>query len=130
MIVVDTSALIAILDAEPDARVYAAAISEADRPLLSAASLVETSIVMLNRYGPRSSRLVDGLIEETGLQIESVTAQQAVLAREAYAIYGKGQKSAGLSFGDCFSYALAKATGFPLLFKGEDFKKTDVVPAL
>ena len=130
MIVVDTSALIAILDDEDDARIYAAAISEADPPLLSAASLVETSIVMLNRHGPRSSRLVDGLIEEAGLKIENVTAQHAVLAREAYAIYGKGQKSAGLNFGDCFSYALAKATGLPLLFKGEDFKKTDVVPAL
>jgi ribonuclease VapC len=130
VIVVDTSALIAILDDEGDARIYAVAIAEADRPLVSVASLVETSIVMLNRHGPRSSRLVDGLVEDAGLQIENVTAQHAVLAREAYAIYGKGQKSAGLNFGDCFSYALAKATGLPLLFKGEDFKKTDIVPAL
>ena len=130
MIVVDTSALMAILNREADASLYAAAISDADRPLLSAASFVETSIVMLNRHGPKSSRLVDALIHESGIQIENVTTQHALLAREAYAIYGKGQRSAGLNFGDCFSYALAKATGFPLLFKGEDFKKTDVVPAL
>ena len=130
MIVIDTSALIAILDDERDARIYAVAISDSDRPLLSAASLVETSIVMLKRHGPSSSRLVDGLIEEAGLQIENVTAQHALLAREAYRTYGKGQGSAGLNVGDCFSYVLAKAAGLPLLFKGEDFKKTDIDPAL
>jgi ribonuclease VapC len=130
MIVVDTSALIAILDEELDAAAYAAAIAEADPPLISAASLVETGIVMFNRHGPKAARMVDRLIEEAGFQVESVTAQHARLAREAYAAYGKGQNPAGLNFGDCFSYALAKATGLPLLFKGHDFSGTDVPSVL
>jgi ribonuclease VapC len=68
------------------------------------------------------------LIKEAGFQVESFTAQQAELAREAYARYGKGRQTAGLNYGDCFSYALAKATGLPLLFKGQDFSKTDILP--
>lgn len=130
MIVVDTSALIAILDEEPDAAAYAGAIAEADPPLISAASLVEAGIVMFNRHGPKATPMVDRLIEEAGFHVESVTAQHARLAREAYAAYGKGQKSAGLNFGDCFSYALAKATGLPLLFKGRDFSGTDIPAVL
>jgi ribonuclease VapC len=84
--------------------------------------------VMLNRHGARAARMVDRLIQEAGFQVESFTAQHAELAREAYAHYGKGQQSAGLNYGDCFSYALAKATGLPLLFKGQDFSKTDIMP--
>lgn len=129
MIVVDASALIAILDREPDAALYAEAIAEADTPLISTATLLEVNIVMLNRHGARAARMVDKLIQEAGFQIESFTAQQAELAREAYVRYGKGQKKAGLNYGDCFSYALAKATGLPLLFKGEDFSNTDLTPA-
>jgi ribonuclease VapC len=128
MIVVDASALIAILDKEPDAALYAEAIAEADPPLISAATLLEVSIVMLNRHGARAARMVDRLVQEAGFQVESFTVQQAELAREAYARYGKGQRSAGLNYGDCFSYALAKATELPLLFKGQDFSKTDIVP--
>ncbi|HXV84411.1 MAG TPA: type II toxin-antitoxin system VapC family toxin [Candidatus Binatia bacterium] len=128
MIVVDASALIAILDKEPDAALYAEAIAEADSPLISAATLLEVNIVMLNRHGIKAARMVDRLIKEAGFQVESFTAQQAELAREAYARYGKGQKSAGLNYGDCFSCALAKATGLPLLFKGQDFSKTDIMP--
>ena len=130
MIVVDTSALIAILDREPDAALYAEAIAEADAPLISAATLLELHIVMLNRHGGRAGQLVDRLIQDAGFQIEHFTAQHLELAREAYARYGKGRNSAGLNYGDCFSYALAKATGLPLLFKGEDFSKTDLVAAL
>jgi ribonuclease VapC len=130
MIVVDTSALIAILDKEPDAALYAEAIAEADSPLISAATLLELHIVMLNRHGGRAGQLVDRLIQDAGFQIEHFTAQHLELAREAYARYGKGRNSAGLNYGDCFSYALAKATGLPLLFKGEDFSKTDLVAAL
>src|SRR5438045_6068039 len=116
MIVVDASALIAILDEEDDAARYAEAIAESDGPLISAATLVETGIVMLNRHGSKGARKLNTLIQEAGCQVESVTAQQAQLAIEAYASYGKGQKSkAGLNYGDCFSYALAKATGLPLL---------------
>ena len=127
MIVVDTSALIAILDKESDAALYAEAIADADAPLISSATLLEVNIVMLNRHGARAARMVDRLIQEAGFQVESFTVQHAELAREAYARYGKGRQTAGLNFGDCFSYALAKATGLPLLFKGQDFSKTDVV---
>jgi len=130
MIVVDTSALIAILDREPDAALYAEAIAEADSPLISAATLLELHIVMLNRHGGRAGQLVDRLIQDAGFQIEHFTAQHLELARQAYARYGKGRNSAGLNYGDCFSYALAKGTGLPLLFKGSDFSKTDLVAAL
>ena len=130
MIVVDASALVAILDEEGDATRYAEAIAEADQPLISAATLVETGIVMLNRHGAKGVRKVNALIQEAGFQVENVTPQHAQLALEAYASYGKGQKSAGLNYGDCFSYALAKATGLPLLFKGRDFSGTDIQSAL
>lgn len=129
MIVVDTSALIAILDKEPDAALYAEAIAEADPPLISAATLLELNIVMINRHGVKAARMVDRLIQEARFQVESFTVQHAELAREAYARYGKGQQTAALNYGDCFSYALAKATGLPLLFKGQDFSKTDIIPA-
>ncbi len=131
MIVVDASALIAILDEEDDRARYAEAIADADPPLISAATFVETGIVMLNRYGPRGLRKFHALIEEAGCQVEPVTVQHAHLAIEAYAIFGKGQNSkAALNYGDCFSYALAKAAGLPLLFKGNDFAGTDIPPAL
>ena len=123
MIVVDASALIAILDKEPDAPLYAEAIAEADPPIISAATLLEVNIVMLNRHGVKAVRMVDRLIKEAGFQVESFTAQQAELARAAYARYGKGRQTAGLNYGDCFSYALAKATGLPLLFKGKTSQK-------
>ena len=129
MIVVDTSALIAILDKEPDAALYAEAIAEADPPLISAATLLELNIVMINRHGVKAARMVDRLIQEARFQVESFTVQHAELAREAYARYGKGQQTAALNYRDCFSYALAKATGLPLLFKGRDFSKTDIIPA-
>jgi ribonuclease VapC len=131
MMVVDTSALLAILEEEPDAAVYAEAIADADPPLISAASLVEAGIVLLNRHGPRGLRKMNGLIQEGGFQVESVTAPQAYQALEAYAAYGKGRRSkAGLNYGDCFSYALAKLTGAPLLFKGSDFRETDLASAV
>jgi ribonuclease VapC len=130
MIVVDTSALIAILDKEPDAVRYAEAIAEADTPLISAATLLELHIVLLNRHGARAAQIVERLIQDAAFQIENFTAQHVELAREAYARFGKGRNTAGLNYGDCFSYALAKATGLPLLFKGRDFSKTDLVAVL
>ena len=130
MIVVDTSALIAILDKEPDAARYAEAIAEADTPLISAATLLELHIVILNRHGASAAQIVDRLIQDAAFQIENFTAQHFELAREAYARYGKGKNVAGLNYGDCFSYALAKATGLPLLFKGQDFSKTDLLAVL
>jgi ribonuclease VapC len=126
MIVVDSSALIAILDNEQDAAMYAEALAEADVALISAATLLETAIVMLNRHGERSARILDELVRDAGMEVESVTVQQVDLAREAYVVHGKGRGAAGLNFGDCFSYALAKATGAPLLFKGDDFSQTDI----
>lgn len=131
MIVVDTSVLIAILTAEADASRYAEAIADADPPLISAATVVETGIVMLHRYGLKGARKALALIQEAGFQVESVTPLHAQLALDAYASYGKGGKNAaGLNYGDCFSYALAKATDLPLLFKGRDFSGTDIRSAL
>ena len=99
--------------------------SDATR-LISAATVVEATLVIESRYGPAGGRELDFLIAKAGLSIESVTAEQAEVAREAWRRYGKGRHSAGLNFGDCFSYALAKVTGEALLFKGEDFTKTDI----
>jgi ribonuclease VapC len=130
VIVVDASALMAILESEEDARTYAEAILDAGTPLISAATLLETGIVMLNRHGEKATRKVDDLVQRAGFQVESVTPHQVRLARDAYAAYGKGRSAAGLNFGDCFSYALAKATDFPLLFKGRDFAATDIQSAL
>jgi ribonuclease VapC len=131
MIVVDSSALLAILEEEDDAAVYAKAIAEADPPLISLASVVEVGTVMLSRHGPRALSRLNHLIQEAGFRVESVTAQHINAALEAYAAYGKGQKGkAGLNYGDCFSYALAKVTGLPLLFKGKDFSETDIPSAL
>ena len=130
MIVVDTSALIAILDKEADAALYAEAIAEADTPLISAATLLELHIVMFNRHGARAAQIVDRLVQDAAFQVESFTAQHVELAREAYARYGKGENVAGLNYRDCFSYALAKATGLPLLFKGQDLSKTDLLAVL
>ena len=110
---------------------YAKAIAEADPPLIPTASVVELGILMLNRHGSRALGRVSRLIQEEGVRVETVTAQHAQQALEAYAAYGKGQKSkAGLNYGDCFSYALAKVTGLPLLFKGLDFSETDIPAAL
>ncbi len=130
MIVVDTSALIAILEDEEDAAVYAEAISEADPPLILAASFVEAGIVALNRHGPKALRMLDEIMREASVKIETVTARHAHIALEAYAAYGKGHNPAGLNFGDCFSYALAHAADLPLLFKGNDFAKTDIEAAV
>jgi ribonuclease VapC len=130
VIVVDASALMAILESEEDARTYAEAILDAGTPLISAATPLETGIVMLNRHGEKATRKVDDLVQRAGFQVESVTPHQVRLARDAYAAYGKGRSAAGLNFGDCFSYALAKATDFPLLFKGRDFAATDIQSAL
>ncbi len=128
--IVDTSALIAILAREPGFEILDDAITRAPSCRLSAAGFVETSIVLESRGGADARRFLESLLRRAGLSIEPVTAEQALLAREGYSDYGKGRHPAGLNFGDCFSYALAKATGEPLLFKGDDFRKTDVIPAI
>jgi ribonuclease VapC len=95
--------------------------------LISAASVVEAGIVAEARVGVLGGDRLDKIIVELGLEIEPVTADQARIARSGYRSFGKGNHPAGLNFGDCFAYALAKAAGLPLLFKGDDFAKTDVL---
>ena len=127
--VIDSSALLAILQDEPERRAMIEAIEGADRRCLSVVNLVEASIVLETRRGPDAARLLDTLVERAGIEVVGVDLEQGALARRAFARYGKGRHSAGLNFGDCFAYALAQALGDSLLFKGNDFNKTDVAPA-
>lgn len=130
-LVVDTSALIALLRAEPDARRYADAIADASSRHLSAANYVEAAVVIDASRDPIASRRFDDLMREAAFAIEPVTEEQAKIARDAYRDFGKGSgHPAQLNFGDCFAYALSRATGRKLLFKGQDFAHTDIVPAL
>jgi ribonuclease VapC len=128
--IVDSSAILAILFAEPDAAVFAKAMSEADACKISAATFVEVAVVVEAHTQDRGSRQLDAFLRRAGFVIEPVTEEQAHLARQAYSDFGKGRHPAGLNFGDCFSYALAKASGEALLFKGGDFSKTDIESAL
>jgi ribonuclease VapC len=129
--IVDTSALIAILRDEPEAAACAEAIEAAPHCRISAANFVEAAIVIDGSRDPVGSRRFDDLVKEAKLVIEAVTEMQARIAREAYRDFGRGSgHPARLNFGDCFAYALARATGEPLLFKGDDFSHTDIVPAL
>lgn len=129
--IVDTSALIAILRDEPEAPACARAIEAASRRRVSAANFVEAAIVIDGSRDPVASRRFDDLLREAQAEIEPVTEAQARIAREAYRDFGRGSgHPARLNFGDCFAYALARTTGEPLLFKGDDFTHTDVIPAL
>ncbi len=128
--VVDTSALLAILLDEADAAVYAAALRAASPRLLSAVTRVELSFVIEGRKGERGRVELERFLAVLGGDIISVSPQHAMLAIEAFRIYGKGRHPAALNIGDCFSYALARATGYPLLFKGNDFTRTDLSSAL
>jgi ribonuclease VapC len=130
-VILDTSAIIAILHAESEAQACAQAIESAGVRRLSAASYVEVGAVIDRAGDAIASRRVDELLTIADVAIEAVTAGQARIAREAYRDFGKGSgHPAGLNFGDCLSYALAKATGEPLLFKDEDFRRTDIAAAL
>jgi ribonuclease VapC len=126
--VIDTSALLAILLDEPERRSFNEAIEAADSRRMSVATLVEISIVIESRYGAEGLRDLDQLIERAGIELVAVDLEQAKLARGAFSRFGKGRHAAGLNYGDCFAYALAKMLGEPLLFKGEDFSRTDVPP--
>jgi ribonuclease VapC len=128
--IVDTSALVAILLGEHDAATFEEAIAAAPIRLISAVSRVELSIVMEGRKGEAARRDVERLIAVGGFEIVPVTPQQALLAIEAFRTFGKGRHPAGLNIGDCFSYALARATGHKLLFKGQDFARTDIPSAM
>jgi ribonuclease VapC len=129
--IVDASAVIAILRDEPEARACAEAITAARRRRISAVNYVEAAIVIDGSRDPIASRKFDDFHRAAQLTIEPVTEEQARIAREAYRDFGKGAgHRAGLNFGDCFAYALAKLTGEPLLFKGDDFAHTDLTPLL
>jgi len=129
-VILDTSAVLAIVLGEPGFEVYVGAISAAPICRISAASFVEASIVAESRIGDQGLRQCDSLFRTARVSVEPVTEEQALLARQGYSDYGKGRHPAGLNFGDCFAYALAKSTGEPLLFKGDDFRQTDIQPAL
>lgn len=124
--VLDSSAILAILLNEPEIEVFSSAIERDPVCLLSAASFVESAIVVESRYGESGGRELDTLIETAGIDIVPVDARQAEMARHAFRTFGKGRHAACLNFGDCFSYALSRVSGEPLLFKGNDFTKTDI----
>lgn len=128
--ILDTSALAAILFGEPEAARYTQLIHDTDRCLISATNFVELAIVIEGQIGPDAGRQCDVFFRRAGILIEPVTVEQAHLARQAFLDFGKGRHAAGLNFGDCFAYALAKVTGEPLLFKGQDFSKTDIKAAV
>jgi ribonuclease VapC len=128
-VIVDTSAIIAILFADDDAAIYAEAITRADSCRMSAATFAETAIVVEALTKDNGGRQLDAFMRRAAIGIESVTEEQAHMARQAFLDFGKGRHRAGLNYGDCFSYALAKATREPLLFKGRDFAQTDLIAA-
>jgi len=129
--VIDSSALIALLLAEPETAEFVAAIAAASNRLAGAPSYLETAIVISARSGPEAQEKLDRLLADLSVTIVPFTRDQAVLAIAAYQRYGKGGgHPAGLNFGDCFTYALAKVTGEPVLFKGNDFSQTDLETAI
>jgi ribonuclease VapC len=128
--VIDTSALVAILCNEADASLFEAALERDSTRLISAATLLESSIVIEARFGEAGGRELDLLLHKAQIEIEPFDQDQTEIAREAYRTYGKGRHPAGLNFGDCFSYALSVVRGEPLLYKGDDFSKTDIKNAL
>jgi ribonuclease VapC len=127
--VIDSSAVQAILQNEPERHAFNEAIAAAEQCSLSFPSLVELSIVMEARFGADGQGDLDLFLNTALIDIISLDREQAELAREAFSRYGKGRHRAGLNFGDCFSYALAKWLAEPLLFKGDDFCHTDIEPA-
>jgi len=129
--IIDTSAIIAILRDEPEAMSFARAIADATDRRVSAVNFVESAVVIDASRDPIATRRFDDFITEANILIEPVTKFQAQIARDAYRDFGKGSgHPAKLNFGDCFSYALAKVSGEALLFKGDDFVHTDIAPVL
>lgn len=128
--VVDTFAFVAILLEEDDADVFLAKLLETDEVRVSAATVVELYLVAIGRGGAGSEEDVDLLLARCNAEIIPLLADHVGIARQAILTYGKGRHKASLNFGDCFSYALAKSRGEPLLYKGEDFANTDIVSAL
>jgi ribonuclease VapC len=127
--IIDTSALVAVLDQEPEAERIVRILASSSERMLSAANLVEVGIVMQARRGDDGARDLDLLLAKLRIDIIAVTATQADIARKAFRRYGRGRHAANLNFGDCFAFALAKDKSLPLLFKGDDFRRTDVMVA-
>jgi ribonuclease VapC len=129
-IVADTSAFIAILQKETDANIYRRALLDAEKVLISTAIAVELHIVVTTKLGADGILQLNYLLAQPLFEIVSVDQKQMNLANQAYERYGKGRHPAKLNFGDLFSYALAKSLNLPLLFKGNDFSRTDLVSCL
>ena len=127
--IVDSSAVLAVLYREPDAGRFERAIASAPGCRMSVANVLETSIVMEGRGGSAAGHALDRFLKAAVIELEPVTAEHMEAARRAWRRFGKGNHPAALNFGDCFAYALADVTGEPLLFKGEDFARTDVEAA-
>jgi ribonuclease VapC len=129
VIAIDTSAIVAVLKEEAEAETFAEIIVEAERCFLSTVGFFETSMAMIGRGQPELAEGLDALVERSGIEIVSFDRELARESRAAFIRFGKGRHPAGLSFGDCVSYALAQARRLPLLYKGQDFAKTDVISA-
>ena len=130
VVVLDTSALLAILFAEPEAARIITALSGADRRLVGAPTLVEAAAILLARKGAAGEVALDALLQRLGIEVVPMTPEAATLARSAYQRYGKGVGAPGvLNYGDCLAYGVAMAASEALLFKGDDFPRTDVVVA-
>jgi ribonuclease VapC len=127
--VIDASALVAVLEGEPDARHYADAIEAALIRFMSPINLIEVHMVVRSRGGEAGVRRLDLLLNEMAVEIVPIDDAQTKAARDAFDRFGKGRHAAGLNLADCFAYALSKSSGEPLLFKGGDFAKTDVLVA-
>jgi ribonuclease VapC len=124
--VIDTSAVLAILQNEPERRKFNEAIEAAETRSMSTASFIESSMILESRYGAEGVRDLDLLIAKAQISLVSVDEEQAHFARQAFQRYGKGRHPAGLNYGDCYSYALARSLDESLLFKGKDFPQTDI----
>ncbi len=127
--VIDTSAIVAIAFNEPEAETYEQKIVDAPRRFISAATVLELAIVIEARLGEAGAAELDLWLYKAGVEVVAVDAEQIAVARRAWRSYGKGRHPAGLNYGDCFSYALAKTRNEPLLFKGDDFSRTDMQAA-
>ncbi len=128
--VLDTSAIVAILFAEDEAERFSEAIEDDPMRLISAGTALECSLVIEGKLGEAGGRELDLLMLRAGIETIPFNAEQLAIARQAFRDFGKGRHPAGLNYGDCFSFALSKASGEPLLFKGGDFAKTDIRSAL
>jgi ribonuclease VapC len=128
-VVIDTSALLAILLAEPEAEAFTRAIGADGVRQMSAGNVLEAGIIAQARKGDAGGRALDLLMLKLGIEVVAMTPRQAEIGRRAFRQFGKGQSKAGLNYGDCIAYALAKDAGEPLLFKGDDFARTDIPAA-